>query len=144
MAFFFRRVAFFLRGAFLAALRRAGFLRAVFGSRLRLLWRSERLEESKHAVTLRRILAHEQRDLLPQDGKIERPVGKQQRTDRLGRARPVYIEEKKGKAEAAQGLEPLESQRRTNHAKARLGPLDEEALVLAAHGELGAVSAHRR
>ena len=53
------------------------------GPRCCLLGRTQRLQQSQREVAMRRILPDDHRDLLSEDGKIERPVSEQERPRRL-------------------------------------------------------------
>ena len=90
-----------------------------------------------------RILPDEQGDLFPQDGETQRPVRQQQRTPDVGRVAGVQPHDPAGQSDPDDDLQSLDDHDPTEEPLVGPCPLDQQALVLPAHGTLRPVGAHR-
>ena len=108
--------------------------RALFG-------RPERLEQAEGDIPMDRILPDEQGDLFPQDGETQRPVRQQQRTPDVGRVAGVQPHDPAGQSDPDDDLQSLDDHDPTEEPLVGPCPLDQQALVLPAHGTLRPVGA---
>jgi hypothetical protein len=104
---------------------------------------AERLEQAQGDVAVDRILAQEQRHLVTERRDPERPVDEQEHAGAVPGVHEVALYQPGHQRDADQRVHRLEQRRGSLQGAAGARPVDQHALVLEAHGRLGAVGAHR-
>ena len=107
------------------------------------LERAERLEETQREVALGRVLPRDLRDLLSEQRNVERPVGEEERTAALVPELRAREEQPRREPESGDELHGAGGDGRSQQSAARMGPFDEQRLLLAGERALGAVRLDR-
>ena len=106
-------------------------------------WTSERLQQPRGNVAMGRILASEQCDFLAEQRQVEGPVDEEQGAASVAGPPEIGHQQPHREREAAQCLRSFDDYDHPLEREAGRCPLEEQALVLAAQGALGAVGTNR-